>query len=91
MAVSNQFGQALAKNIHWRYLVLDEGHKVKNDETQISAALRNFHRQNTLLLTGTPLQNNLRELYCLLNFLYGPPTSKGVFENEYEISMVCAM
>ncbi len=70
MATSQAFGMALSSKIHWRCLVLDEGHKVKNDETQITGALRNFHRQYTLLLTGTPLQNNLRELYCLLNFMY---------------------
>lgn len=49
--------------MHWHALVLDEGHKVKNSRTQISEGLRKMKRAWTLLLTGTPLQNNLTELY----------------------------
>jgi hypothetical protein len=51
-------------------MVLDEGHVIKNEASQISQAVRGFHFQNALLLTGTPLQNNLRELFALLNFLF---------------------
>ena len=43
--------------------------KVKNDATLTTKALAKVRRQHTVLLTGTPLQNNLRELYCLLSFL----------------------
>mmetsp|Transcript_23294 Transcript_23294/g.50926 ORF Transcript_23294/g.50926 Transcript_23294/m.50926 type:complete len:962 (-) Transcript_23294:66-2951(-) len=54
----------------FHYLVLDEGHKIKGHETIISKTVRKFHAGNRLLLTGTPLQNNLVELWSLLNFLY---------------------
>lgn len=54
----------------FHYLVLDEGHKIKSDETQVSKAMRKIHAGNKLLLTGTPLQNNLVELWSLMNFLY---------------------
>ena len=54
----------------WRYLVIDEGHVLKNDGSQVSQALRKFHFSHALLLTGTPLQNNLHELWALLNFLF---------------------
>ena len=46
-----------------------QGHVIKNDESQISQAVRRFHFAHALLLTGTPLQNNLHELWALLNFL----------------------
>ena len=42
--------------IHFRYVVLDEGHKIKAGITQIAQAVRKLHCENRLLLTGTPLQ-----------------------------------
>lgn len=50
-------------------LVLDEGHRIKSAETQISQAVRRIHCENRLILTGTPLANNLVETWSLLNFL----------------------
>lgn len=55
---------------YFNYLVLDEGHKIKDATNQISQAVRHIHCENALILTGTPLQNNLVELWSLLNFLY---------------------
>ncbi|KAH3963330.1 hypothetical protein HBH70_164540 [Parastagonospora nodorum] len=54
----------------WRYVVLDEGHKIKSSVTQISQALRNISAEYRLILTGTPLQNNLTEMWALLAWLY---------------------
>lgn len=54
---------------HFRLLVLDEGHRIKASETQVSQAVRKIHCENRLILTGTPLANNLVELYSLLSFL----------------------
>ena len=54
----------------WRYCVLDEGHKIKNDKTQLAAALQSLNSAYRLLLTGTPLQNNLSEMWALLHWLY---------------------
>lgn len=53
----------------WEYLIVDEAHKLKNEESQISQRLRQLDSRYRLLLTGTPLQNNLHELWSLLNFL----------------------
>ncbi|KAF2467684.1 uncharacterized protein BDR25DRAFT_374512 [Lindgomyces ingoldianus] len=54
----------------WRYAVLDEGHKIKNSVTQISTALKGVSAEYRLILTGTPLQNNLVEMWALLAWLY---------------------
>lgn len=53
----------------WEYIIVDEAHKIKNEESQISKRLRELDSRQRLLLTGTPLQNNLHELWSLLNFL----------------------
>lgn len=53
----------------WQFIVVDEAHRLKNENSQLSQVLRGFHSTNRLLLTGTPLQNNLHELWALLNFL----------------------
>lgn len=50
-------------------LVLDEGHRIKGADTQVSHAVRKIHCENRLILTGTPLANNLLELWSLLDFL----------------------
>lgn len=54
----------------WRYCVLDEGHKIKNDKSDISSSLQGLSAEYRLLLTGTPLQNNLHEMWALLHWLY---------------------
>ena len=52
-----------------RYMVIDEAHRIKNEKSKLSEIVREFRTANRLLLTGTPLQNNLHELWALLNFL----------------------
>ncbi|KOM45138.1 hypothetical protein LR48_Vigan06g044400, partial [Vigna angularis] len=53
----------------WKYLVIDEGHRLKNSQCKLVKALKYLTVENKLLLTGTPLQNNLAELWSLLNFI----------------------
>ncbi|XP_015597060.1 lymphoid-specific helicase [Cephus cinctus] len=53
----------------WRYIVVDEGQRIKNYKCQLIKILKSLQSMNRLLLTGTPLQNNLSELWTLLNFL----------------------
>eukprot|EP00802_Teleaulax_amphioxeia_P001899 Tamp_01901.p1 GENE.Tamp_01901~~Tamp_01901.p1 ORF type:complete len:1009 (+),score=374.13 Tamp_01901:206-3028(+) len=57
------------KKFHWRYFVIDEAHRIKNENSQLSMVVRELKTHSRLLLTGTPLQNNLHELWALLNFL----------------------
>ncbi|KAI9032110.1 SNF2 family N-terminal domain-containing protein [Hyaloraphidium curvatum] len=73
----------------YRYVIIDEGHRIKNEQTQLGLAVQTLSAQNRLLLTGTPLQNNLRELWSLLHWLmpdvFTENTSK-VFEEGFNIT-----
>ena len=53
----------------WKYLILDEAHMIKNWRSQRWQTLLNFQAKRRLLLTGTPLQNDLMELWSLMHFL----------------------
>ncbi|KAI8883082.1 hypothetical protein K501DRAFT_250303 [Backusella circina FSU 941] len=56
--------------IKWLHMIVDEGHRMKNTNSKLTAALRQYyHSRYRLILTGTPLQNNLPELWALLNFV----------------------
>ncbi|XP_052098948.1 uncharacterized protein LOC127733675 [Mytilus californianus] len=61
--------KAELKKMKWRYLIIDEAHRIKNEKSKLSEIVRSITSTNRLLLTGTPLQNNLHELWALLNFL----------------------
>jgi ATP-dependent DNA helicase len=55
--------------LRWKYLIIDEGHRLKNFNCRLIRELKAYHSDNRLLITGTPLHNNLTELWSLLNFL----------------------
>ena len=61
--------KAALRKIAFRYIVIDEAHRIKNENSSLSLIVREFHSTNRMLITGTPLQNNLHELWALLNFL----------------------
>jgi superfamily II DNA or RNA helicase len=72
-------GAAQLRPIPWRCAVLDEAHRLKNKTSKITEFLKSYQMEHRVLLTGTPLQNSLDELWALLNFLE-PET----FANEME-------
>ncbi|KAJ6803828.1 putative ATP-dependent DNA helicase CHR12 [Iris pallida] len=61
--------KAYLKKIHWHYMIVDEGHRLKNHECALAKTVGGYRIRRRLLLTGTPIQNSLQELWALLNFL----------------------
>lgn len=56
-------------NYSWNYVVLDEGHLIKNPKAKITQAVKRLASNHRLILTGTPIQNNVLELWSLFDFL----------------------
>ena len=56
-------------SINWNYCILDEGHVIKNGKTKLSKAIKSLQANHRLILTGTPIQNNVLELWSLFDFL----------------------
>uniref|UniRef100_A0A8C7KH38 Chromodomain helicase DNA binding protein 2 n=1 Tax=Oncorhynchus kisutch TaxID=8019 RepID=A0A8C7KH38_ONCKI len=61
--------KAVLGNINWAFLGVDEAHRLKNDDSLLYKTLIEFRSNHRLLITGTPLQNSLKELWSLLHFL----------------------
>ncbi|KAA8624794.1 HepA Superfamily II DNA RNA helicase SNF2 family [Pyrenophora tritici-repentis] len=59
----------ILKPINWNYCVLDEGHLIKNSKSKTSQAVKQFQSNHRLILSGTPIQNNVLELWSLFDFL----------------------
>ncbi|KAL3112868.1 hypothetical protein niasHT_015574 [Heterodera trifolii] len=56
--------------VNWHYFILDEGHKIRNPEAKITLALKELRTPHRLILSGSPMQNNFRELWSLIDFIY---------------------
>uniref|UniRef100_A0A804PWX0 Chromatin structure-remodeling complex protein SYD n=1 Tax=Zea mays TaxID=4577 RepID=A0A804PWX0_MAIZE len=65
----NKHDRPKLSKIQWHYIIIDEGHRIKNASCKLNADLKLYRSSHRILLTGTPLQNNLEELWALLNFL----------------------
>ena len=86
---------SLYREQDWFYAVLDEGGKIKNSKVTVSQKSRLIRTQHRLLISGTPLQNNLKELWSLVDFVYPGklgtqeafvstfviPISRGIYSN----------
>lgn len=69
---------------NWRLCVIDEAHRLKNRNCKLLEGLRQLHMEHRVLLSGTPLQNNVNELFSLLNFLEPSQfASSEAFLNEF--------
>ncbi|OHT08842.1 F/Y-rich N-terminus family protein [Tritrichomonas foetus] len=61
--------EADLSKIEWQCIIIDEAHRLKNADSKLISIIRGFRSHFKLLLTGTPLQNRIQELWALLNFL----------------------
>ncbi|KAH6975976.1 SNF2 family N-terminal domain-containing protein [Ilyonectria sp. MPI-CAGE-AT-0026] len=72
--------------VQWDYAVLDEGHKIRNPNAEITVTCKELNTPNRVILSGTPVQNNLTELWSLFDFIY--PMRLGTlvnFRSQFEI------
>ncbi|KAI2608725.1 uncharacterized protein GGS25DRAFT_288845 [Hypoxylon fragiforme] len=60
---------AYFQKMRWQYMILDEAQAIKSSQSSRWKCLLGFHCRNRLLLTGTPIQNNMQELWALLHFI----------------------
>ncbi|SMR47432.1 unnamed protein product [Zymoseptoria tritici ST99CH_3D1] len=70
----------------WEYAVLDEGHKIRNPNTSITIFCKELRTHNRVILSGTPMQNNLTELWSLFDFVF--PMRLGTlvnFKSQFEV------
>ncbi|KAL4022127.1 hypothetical protein IC575_015850 [Cucumis melo] len=78
------FDVGTLKPIKWQSLIVDEGHRLKNKDSKLFSSLKQFSSSLRVLLTGTPLQNNLDELFMLMHFLdAGKFASLEEFQEEF--------
>ena len=71
---------------NWHYLILDEGHKIRNPEAQITVAVKRFPTPHRLILSGSPIQNSLKELWSLFDFVFpGKLGTLPVFMMEFAV------
>lgn len=72
-------------SVNFQYVILDEGHKVCNPETAVTMGAKTFYTPHRLILTGSPIQNTLKELWCLFDFAYpGLLGTLNKFVEEFE-------
>lgn len=77
--------KSFLSNLGWAVLGVDEAHRLKNDDSLLYKSLFEFDTNHRLLITGTPLQNSLRELWALLHFIMpGRFSSWDDFEEEHK-------
>ena len=72
--------------VDWEYAILDEGHKIRNPNTAITIYCKELRTANRVILSGTPMQNNLIELWSLFDFIF--PMRLGTlvnFRQQFEI------
>lgn len=70
--------------VNWSYCVLDEGHKIRNPDSEISLTCKKLKCKNRIILSGTPIQNNLVELWSLFDFIYpGRLGTLPVFQQQF--------
>ncbi|GAA5924215.1 hypothetical protein JCM10213_004524 [Rhodosporidiobolus nylandii] len=82
--------QVFFKSRKWGVLALDEGHKIKNSESNVSIAVQGLGAKMRVILSGTPLQNNLVELWALLHFLFPAvftPATLKPFKDSFNLSV----
>ncbi|AAS52620.2 AEL065Cp [Eremothecium gossypii ATCC 10895] len=79
-----QIHSDLLLHVNWDYAVLDEGHKIRNPDAGISLTCKRLRTPHRIILSGTPIQNNLTELWSLFDFIFpGKLGTLPVFQQQF--------
>ncbi|MFT7805871.1 DNA excision repair protein ERCC-6 isoform X1 [Arapaima gigas] len=62
--------QDYLQKYNWHYIILDEGHKIRNPHAAVTVACKMFRTPHRIILSGSPMQNNLKELWSLFDFIF---------------------
>ncbi|CAJ1067572.1 DNA excision repair protein ERCC-6 [Xyrichtys novacula] len=70
----------------WHYIILDEGHKIRNPNAGVTTACKQFRTPHRFILSGSPMQNNLKELWSLFDFIFpGKLGTLPVFMEQFSV------
>ncbi|NXP47100.1 ERCC6 protein, partial [Heliornis fulica] len=70
----------------WHYVILDEGHKIRNPNAAVTLACKQFRTPHRIILSGSPIQNNLKELWSLFDFVFpGKLGTLPVFMEQFSV------
>ncbi|PIA13244.1 hypothetical protein COEREDRAFT_67293, partial [Coemansia reversa NRRL 1564] len=83
-AACNAEATTALASVRWQAMVVDEGHRLKNDAARTFRALRRFGARQRVVLTGTPVQNCLRELFSVLAFVEPQRFDAAALEAKYD-------
>lgn len=76
---------------YWSYVILDEGHRIRNPQAQITKICKNLKAEHKICISGTPIQNSLTELWCLFDFACpGLLGTLYIFEKEFASAILKA-
>ena len=76
----------LLQRQEWSYVILDEGHKIRNPNAAVTLACKALDTPHRIILSGAPIQNNLTELWSLFDFVFpGKLGTLPVFQSEFEV------
>ncbi|XP_040260522.1 uncharacterized protein [Aegilops tauschii subsp. strangulata] len=89
-----QIDKAVLQKIKWSTIVIDEAHRLKKLDCNLASCLKKYSSEFRLLLTGTPLQNNILELFSLLHYIdpdeFSDPKADALFspiESELDLTI----
>ncbi|XP_010789252.1 DNA excision repair protein ERCC-6 [Notothenia coriiceps] len=78
--------QETLQRYNWHYIILDEGHKIRNPNAGVTTACKQFRTPHRFILSGSPMQNNLKELWSLFDFVFpGKLGTLPVFMEQFSV------
>jgi DNA excision repair protein ERCC-6 len=81
-----RINQDILINHEWGYIILDEGHRIRNPDAEITMSCKRFETPHRFILSGTPIQNNLKELWSLFDFVFpGKLGTLSTFQHQFGI------